>query len=83
MLRAKGDLAGAVAAAKLVNDNGLVEDLLAEMADWKELAKIDAKADVDALGRRAGRGAKARARSWFSATWQARSRPATWRLRLP
>ena len=52
MLRAKGDLAGAVAAAKLVNDNGLVEDLLAEMADWKELAKIDAKADVDALAAR-------------------------------
>ncbi len=49
MLRAKGDLAGAVAAAKLVNDNGLVEDLLAEMADWKEMAKIDAKADVDSL----------------------------------
>ncbi len=49
MLRAKGDLTGAVAAAKLVDDNGLVEDLLAEMADWKELAKIDAKADLDAL----------------------------------
>ncbi len=82
MLRAKGDLAGAVAAAKLVNDNGLVEDLLAEMADWKELAKIDAKADVDAVvagpdGRNGSRG------SWFSATWQARNRPATWRLRPP
>ena len=49
MLRAKGDLAGALAAAKLTKDNGLVADLLAEMADWKELAKIDAKADVDAL----------------------------------
>ena len=49
MLRAKGDLAGAVAAARLVKDNELVEGLLAEMADWKELAKIDAKADVDAL----------------------------------
>ncbi|MGA2255921.1 MAG: hypothetical protein ABSG53_14840 [Thermoguttaceae bacterium] len=49
MLRAKGDLAGALAAAKLVKDNELIKDLLAEMADWKELAKIDAKADVDAL----------------------------------
>jgi tetratricopeptide (TPR) repeat protein len=49
MLRAKGDLAGAVAAARRVNDNGLVEDLQAEMADWKELAKVDVKADVDAL----------------------------------
>ena len=52
MLRAKGDLAGALAAAKLVKDNDLVKDLLAEMADWKELAKIDAKADVDALAAR-------------------------------
>ncbi len=49
MLRAKGDLAGALAAAKLVKDNGLVADLLAEMADWKELAKLDAKTDVNAL----------------------------------
>ena len=49
MLRAKGDLAGAVATARLVDDAGLVEDLLAEMADWKELAKIDGKADVEAL----------------------------------
>jgi len=49
MLRAKGDLAGAVAAARLTNDNGLVEGLLAEMGDWKALAKIDAKTDVDAL----------------------------------
>ena len=30
-------------------DTGLVEDLLIEAADWKELAKIDAKADLDAL----------------------------------
>jgi len=49
MLRAKGDLAGAVAAAKLVKDDELVKDLLAEMADWKELAKIDAKADLEAV----------------------------------
>ena len=58
MLRAKGDLAGALAAARLVNDNELVEDLLAEMADWKELAKIDAKADVDALAAEARTGRK-------------------------
>jgi len=50
LLRAKGDLAGALAAAKLVKDDELVKDLLAEMADWKELAKIEAKADIDALG---------------------------------
>ncbi len=49
MLRASGDLPGALAAARLVKDDALIEALLAEMADWKELAKIDAKADVDAL----------------------------------
>ena len=49
MLRAKGDLAGALAAGKLANDNEFVEDLLAEMGDWKELAKIYAKVDVEAL----------------------------------
>jgi tetratricopeptide (TPR) repeat protein len=49
MLRAKGDLAGAVTAAKLASDNDLVEGLLVESADWKELAKLYAKADVDAL----------------------------------
>ncbi len=49
MLRANGDLPGAVAAAKLTKDNELVEGLLAEMADWKELAKTDAKADCSAL----------------------------------
>jgi len=55
MLRAKGDLAGAVAAAKLVNNHLLVEDLLTEMADWKELAKIDAKANLlDALAIKQG-----------------------------
>jgi tetratricopeptide (TPR) repeat protein len=54
MLRAKGDLAGAVAAAKLVNDNALVEDLQVELADWKDLAKIDAKTDADALANMPG-----------------------------
>jgi tetratricopeptide (TPR) repeat protein len=49
MLRAKGDLAGALAAARLVKDQELVADLLAEMGEWKELAKLDAKADVEAL----------------------------------
>ena len=81
MLRAKGDLAGAVAAARLVKDDELRDDLLSEMADWKQLAKIDAKADVDALaarqdGRRSSRG------SWFSVIWQARNRLAIWRPRL-
>ncbi len=52
MLRAKGDLAGAVAAAKLVKDDDLRDDLLGEMGDWKELAKINAKADVEALAAR-------------------------------
>ena len=45
----KAICAGALAAAKLANDNELVEDLLAEMGDWKELAKIYAKVDVEAL----------------------------------
>jgi tetratricopeptide (TPR) repeat protein len=49
MLRAKGDLAGAVAAAKLAKDVGFTQELQAEMADWKELAKVGAKTDVDAL----------------------------------
>ena len=83
MLRAKGDLAGALAAARLVKDNELVKDLLAEMADWKELAKIDAKADrCDALAATARTGRKSSRGSWFSAIWQARRMLATWRRRL-
>ena len=49
MLRANGDLPGAVAAARLTKDNELVQGLLAELADWKELARTDAKADCSAL----------------------------------
>jgi tetratricopeptide (TPR) repeat protein len=49
MLRAKGDLAGAIAAARLVKDDDLIEDLLAEKADWTELAKTGAKIDLDSL----------------------------------
>jgi tetratricopeptide (TPR) repeat protein len=49
MLRTKGDLGGAVAAARLAKDDALVENLQLEAADWKALAKIDAKTDVDSL----------------------------------
>jgi tetratricopeptide (TPR) repeat protein len=41
MLRAKGDLVGAVAAAKASKDDGLLGSLRAELGDWKELAKRD------------------------------------------
>ena len=58
LLRASGDLTGAVAAAKLTGDNGLVADLLTELPDWKELAGLEAKADLDVLAARqdGGRG---------------------------
>jgi hypothetical protein len=49
MLRAKGDLAGAVAAAKAAKDVSLVESLQIELGDWKELAKTDANVDVNKL----------------------------------
>ncbi len=49
MLRAKGDLAGAVVAAKAVKDDNLLEGFLAENGDWKELAAIDAKTDLNKL----------------------------------
>ncbi len=51
MLRTKGDLAGAVVAAKAAKDGNLLEGFLAENGNWKELAAIDAKTDLDKLVR--------------------------------
>jgi hypothetical protein len=47
MLRANGDLTGAVAAAKAAKDDTLVETLHIESGDWKELAKLDIKFDLN------------------------------------
>ena len=49
MLRAKGDLTGALAAAKAAKDDALVETLRVESGDWKELAKLEANVDVTKL----------------------------------
>ncbi len=46
MLRTKGDLTGAVTAAKLTNDKRLLEGLLVESADWPQLAKMVADPDA-------------------------------------
>ena len=49
MLRANGDLPAAMAAARVAKDDDLIEALLAESGDWKELAKINARANPEEL----------------------------------
>jgi hypothetical protein len=58
LLRANGDLPAAIAAARAAKDHALLESLLAEACDWKELAKIDAQADVAGLASSSGGGSR-------------------------
>ena len=49
LLRASGDLNGAIAAAKAGGDRAMATSLLIESCDWKELAKTDAQIPVAVL----------------------------------
>ena len=78
LLRAKGDLTGAVAAAKRASDNVLMENLLLEAGQWAELVRRSGNTAPEAL-LRSPQDLEFVARLAMLHGWQAKRTPASGR----